>query len=255
MGTPVAAPTFLEAGQQSTLITAGVAAFVVVILICCGMCFCGFYVHKKEKAREKVLVTIVNASGEKKQPTGNDGSSSNNSIGSMRPESRDARAVQARRQSAVVSMFVERFDTALDVVGGHSAKAAGGRPAPGPAAGRTSVTAPRKSIVVTPDDLQRRPSTLRRVSELMFSPAAKVVDTVSRRMSRKGPPGVEQDLELYDIYEESSSDGDEDEEEGSSRSPPHTSGKLKAYNIYDGDADSEDEEESRQSSKVARTMS
>jgi hypothetical protein len=67
----VAAPTFLNAGtfldasQTTTLITGGVITFVVVLLICCCMCFCSFYVHRKEKDREKVLVTVVMAGGEK----------------------------------------------------------------------------------------------------------------------------------------------------------------------------------------------
>ena len=167
-----------------------------------------------------------------------------------RSESRHALVVQvspsaapAHRQSVVVTMLVERFDNALDMVAGRGAEA----PGPAPAA------ALRKSVVATPDDLQRRPSTFRRVSALVFSsPAAKVADTVSRRMSR-APPAPEKDLELFDIYEESSSD---DDEESSRRAPPPAKFvKPKAYNIYDANADSDDEaDESGRSSKKVKSV-
>ena len=162
-----------------------------------------------------------------------------------RSESRQALVVQvspsaapAHRQSVVVTMLVERFDNALDMVAGRSAEA-------GPAA------ALRKSVVATPDDLQRRPSTFRRASALLFSkPAAKIAD---RTASRRGPPGAEQDMELYDIYDESSSDDDDDEEEaGSARRP--APGKPKAYNIYDANGDSDDDEESGRSMKSAKSV-
>jgi len=157
---------------------------------------------------------------------------------------------------------VDRFDTALDRLATRSTKApaAGGGPPATPAsaaaaagASRKSVAALRKSVVATPDDLQRRPSTFRRVSALVFSsPVAKVADTVSRRMSR-APPAPEKDLELYDIYEESSSD---DDEESSRRAPPPAKFvKPKAYNIYDANADSDDEaDESGRSSKKVKSV-
>ena len=227
----MAAPTFINAGQTTTLITGGIITLAVVILICCGMCFCGYYVHKKEKGREKVLVQVVQTREIKKQ---------------RRASGRQALVVQvspsaapAHRQSVVVTMLVERFDNALDMVAGRSAEA-------GPEA------ALRKSVVATPDDLQRRPSTFRRASALLFSkPAAKVAD---RTGSRKGPPGAEQDMELYDIYEESSSDDDDDDEEaGSARRP--APGKPKAYNIYDANGDSDDDdEEGGRSMKSAKSV-
>jgi hypothetical protein len=164
-----------------------------------------------------------------------------------RSESRQALVVQvspsaapAHRQSVVVTMLVERFDNALDMVAGRGAEASG----PAPAA------ALRKSVVATPDDLQRRPSTFRRASALLFSkPAAKIAD---RTASRRGPPGAEQDMELYDIYDESSSDDDDDDEEGSARRP--APGKPKAYNIYDANGDSDDDEESGRSMKSAKSV-